>query len=211
MQLPHLEEETRLWQQGLNGIVGVDEVGRGCLAGPVIAAAVLLPSFCPMLAGVNDSKKLSRSKREKLFAQIQQQALAIGIGQASVEEINTLNILHATYLAMFRALLEVKKTHPYDFILIDGGALKTTLDFGAYRTLVGGDASSYSIACASIIAKVTRDNIMEALAVSYPYYGWEKNAGYGTKQHLAGLEEHGVTPVHRVEYAPIKAHLSRLL
>ncbi len=211
MQLPHLDEESILWQKGKQAVVGIDEVGRGCLAGPVVAAAVLLPPFCDILSGVRDSKTLSLSKRENLFEKIKAQARAIGVGEASVEEINQLNILHATYLAMHRALLEIKKTSLCDFVLIDGSALKTTLDFGEHRTLVGGDGSSYSIACASIIAKVTRDRFMRDLAVSYPYYGWEKNAGYGTKQHLAGLETYGVSPWHRTEYAPVKARLARLL
>lgn len=201
---PDLSLERALWEQGLQRVAGVDEVGRGCLSGPVIAAAVILPPDCAPLSGVRDSKKLSFKQRESLYTAIQQQALAWAVGAASVEEIERLNILHASHLAMQRALSRVQ---PCEHSLIDGKD-PNKAEFGSYTAVVGGDNRSYSIACASIIAKVVRDRLMCRLAERYPGYGWESNAGYGTKAHLQGLESLGVTPWHRRGYAPVKRLLA---
>jgi len=183
-------------------VAGIDEAGRGPWAGPVVAAAVILnPPKMPaeLIAGLDDSKKLRKPIREALYDHIMTGA-AHGIGQASVEEIDSLNILQATMLAMRRAFANLP--HPAQFAIVDGNR-----DPGLgvpTHCLVGGDASSLSIAAASILAKVTRDRIMEGLAHEFPGYGWEKNAGYGTKLHQQGLVEHGVTPHHRRSFAPIK-------
>jgi ribonuclease HII len=182
-------------------VAGIDEAGRGPWAGPVVAAAVILnPSRMPaeLIAGLDDSKKLRKSVRDLLFDQIRA-AAAPGVGLASVEEIDELNILQATMLAMRRAFENLPETPRY--AIVDGNR-----DPGLgvpTRCLVGGDASSLSIAAASIIAKVTRDRIMTALARDCPGYGWEKNAGYGTPQHQQGLAENGITPHHRRSFAPI--------
>jgi ribonuclease HII len=182
-------------------VAGIDEAGRGPWAGPVVAAAVILnPSRMPaeLIAGLDDSKKLRKPVRDLLFDQIRA-AAATGVGLASVEEIDELNILQATMLAMRRAFENLSETPQY--AIVDGNR-----DPGLgvpTRCLVGGDASSLSIAAASIVAKVTRDRIMTALARDCPGYGWEKNAGYGTPQHQQGLAENGVTPHHRKSYAPI--------
>jgi ribonuclease HII len=182
-------------------VAGIDEAGRGPWAGPVVAAAVILnPSRMPaeLIAGLDDSKKLRKPVRDLLFDQIRA-AAAPGVGLASVEEIDELNILQATMLAMRRAFENLPETPQY--AIVDGNR-----DPGLgvpTRCLVGGDASSLSIAAASIVAKVTRDRIMTALARDCPGYGWEKNAGYGTPQHQQGLAENGVTPHHRKSYAPI--------
>ena len=189
-------------ESSLGGLVaGIDEAGRGPWAGPVVAAAVILePSKLPaeLIAGLDDSKKLGRPVRERLYGQIKE-STAHGIGQASVEEIDEINILQATMLAMRRAFQNLPE--PAQFAIVDGNR-----DPGLgvpTRCLIGGDASSLSIAAASILAKVTRDRIMEDLARRFPGYGWEKNAGYGTKQHQQGLAQYGVTPHHRRSYAPI--------
>jgi len=179
-------------------IAGVDEAGRGPWAGPVVAAAAIL-DFANIPTGIDDSKKLSAEKRETLFAIITQ-SCDYGVGIASVEEIDGLNILGATKLAMRRAV-EGLKTTPA-IALVDGNsspglACKTKL-------VIGGDAKSLSIAAASIIAKVTRDRIMCELACEHPYYGWESNAGYGTKKHQDGLAKFGVTPHHRKSFRPIR-------
>jgi len=179
-------------------VCGVDEAGRGPWAGPVVAGAVILnPLDIP--DGLNDSKKLSAKRRAALFDQIMARA-KVGVGLAEVDEIDTLNILNATYLAMRRAIaaLPVPPAHA----LIDGNRLPPYLPFSG-ETIVKGDGRSLSIAAASIIAKVTRDRIMTALADEFPGYGWEKNAGYGVPAHQAGLIRLGVTPHHRVSFKPI--------
>ena len=183
-------------------IAGVDEVGRGPWAGPVIAAAVVTgPDFdC---TGITDSKKLSPQKRDTLAARIREQA-AVGLGQASVEEIDTLNILQATFLAMRRAV-DALPVEP-DLALVDGNK-----DPGLacrVRTVVKGDHISTSIAAASIVAKVARDTLMAELANDFAGYGWERNKGYGTREHIDGLATHGVTPHHRRSFAPIHKMLS---
>ncbi|PHQ68579.1 MAG: ribonuclease HII [Sneathiella sp.] len=191
------------WELSEEGIVaGVDEAGRGPFAGPVVAAAVILDRTA-IPEGVNDSKKLSKSRREALFDQIMSSAL-VGIGIASTAEIDEINILQASLLAMRRAVSALKI--PPDVVLVDGNkdpdlGIKT-------RTIIKGDAISLSIAAASIVAKVTRDRKMCAYAEDYPHYGWERNAGYGTAEHRKGLSLHGVTPLHRRSFAPIRKILN---
>ncbi|PPR10561.1 MAG: Ribonuclease HII [Alphaproteobacteria bacterium MarineAlpha11_Bin1] len=187
-------------------VAGVDEAGRGPWAGPVVAAAVILPIDPPqgLLTGLDDSKKLSAPRREVLLTAISACA-DIGIGAASVAEIERENILTATNAAMRRAINGLT-TLP-DTALIDGNRLPPNLPCTG-RTMVKGDSLSLSIAAASIVAKVTRDRIMRALASRYPAFGWEKNAGYGTRQHQDGLAATGVTPHHRRSYAPIAKILS---
>lgn len=179
-------------------VAGVDEAGRGPWAGPVVAAAVILdPATAP--PGLNDSKKLSARKREALFAALSPVA-EIGVGVATVAEIDRLNILRAADLAMARALGALPRAA--GFALIDGNRIPPDLPCPA-RAIVRGDGRSLSIAAASIAAKVTRDRIMADLALRYPQYGWERNAGYGVPAHRLALEAHGVTPHHRRSFRPI--------
>ena len=178
-------------------IIGVDEVGRGPLAGPVISAAIILNKE-KIPEGINDSKKLSKKKREDINEElISQHSFAIGI--ASVEEIDKINILQASLLAMKRAVLNLN-IKPQT-ILVDGNKLPD-LEYNMYP-IIKGDSKSISIAAASIIAKVYRDKLMQDLSLQYPGYYWEKNSGYGTKQHLLALNNLGVTPIHRKSFAPI--------
>ncbi|MFN4270152.1 MAG: ribonuclease HII [Thermosynechococcus sp.] len=202
MEPPSLIYEQAYWQQGYCRVVGVDEVGRGCLAGPVVAAAVILPVDCVPLAEVRDSKQLNPRQRSRLFTEIAKQAIAIGIGSASVAEIDQVNILQATYRAMARALARVA---PWDHALIDGKLTKTA-PFERVTAIVGGDRHSYSIACASIIAKVRRDRFMARLARRYPQYGWERNVGYSTPQHRQALAQYGLTPWHRRSFLKSLLH-----
>jgi ribonuclease HII len=180
-------------------IAGVDEVGRGPLAGPVVACAVVMPPDVRAIPGVDDSKRLTAAARDRLAAKIRARALSFGIGAASVREIDRFNIYQATVLAMRRALgkLTVAPNH----VLIDGTPFRT-LDI-AHTAIVDGDDRCYSIACASILAKVTRDRIMHALAGRYPNYRWERNVGYSTLAHLQGLAAHGATPHHRRSFVPV--------
>jgi ribonuclease HII len=203
---PTLDVETALWTKGQSRIAGVDEAGLGCLAGPIVAAAVLLPSFCTMIEGVRDSKLLSLAQREQLFEKVINQAVAVGVGIATVKEVEQFNVLRASYLAMQRSLSRIK---PYDHALIDGRPIKQA-DLGSHTAIIDGDATCYAIACASIIAKVRRDRFMKRLATRYPGYGWERNVGYGTKQHTQALQELGVTPYHRKTYAPVQQALKQL-
>ncbi len=179
--------------EGFTCVCGVDEAGRGPLAGPVFAAAVIMPPGL-VIEGVNDSKKLSEKKRAQLFEQIQEKALAYGIAAVSESEIDSINILQATYLAMERAVAEMDITP--DIIFVDGNRLPPHLPCEA-RTLIKGDSLSHSIACASILAKVARDNYMLRLDGQYPQYGFAKHKGYGTAAHVEALREHGISPVHR--------------
>ncbi len=184
--------EHQAHEQGFNIVCGVDEAGRGPLAGPVCAAAVILPDGL-VIEGLDDSKKLTEKKRDALYDIICEEAIAYGIAFASVEEIEEMNILQATFLAMKRAVesLSVKP----DLALVDGNQ-KPSLDIQA-RTLVKGDAKSPSIAAASILAKVTRDRLMTKIAEEYPQYEFPKHKGYGTKLHYEKIMEHGISPVHR--------------
>jgi ribonuclease HII len=193
-----IEAEART--NGVTRIVGVDEVGRGPLAGPVVACAILLPLACTDIPGVGDSKAIKAADRVQLAREIRARALAIGIGAASVAEIDRINIYQATALAMRRAIRQLAV--PYDLLLVDGSPF-AALGI-AHRAVVKGDAQCLSIACASIIAKVTRDRLLAALHTRYPDYGWQSNAGYGTAGHLAAMTQFGATAHHRRSFRPLR-------
>lgn len=189
------EIENDVYAEGFQMVCGVDEAGRGPLAGPVCAAAVILPRDIE-IPGLNDSKKLTDKKRRELFPIIQEKAIAYGIGYASEEEIDSINILQATYLAMQRAIDQLQGKA--DFALIDGNRAK---DFGIQvKTVVKGDSLSANIAAASVLAKVSRDDRMLELAKEYPQYGFEVHKGYGTKQHYEALRAHGHCKIHRLSF-----------
>jgi ribonuclease HII len=177
----------------------VDEVGRGPLAGPVLAAAVVLPPGCHV-EGATDSKKLSAGRRAALCREILARAMAIGVGAASVREIDRINILKATALAMDRAVRSLPSVP--DRILVDGLPVAGVDWF--HEAVIGGDARVHAIACASIVAKECRDRLMRRLAVRYPAYGWESNKGYGTARHLQAIREVGPSPHHRVTFRPLQ-------
>ena len=187
--------ERRAQEQGLGPVCGIDEAGRGPLAGPVCAAAVILPLDCH-IDDLNDSKKLTEKKREALFPLIQEKALAWGIGWASAEEIDAINILQATFLAMKRAV-EQLSVQP-GWALVDGNRMPP-LDIPG-ETVVKGDAQCASIAAASILAKVSRDRLLEEWDTLYPEYGFAKHKGYGTKAHYDAILRHGVLPIHRKSF-----------
>lgn len=190
-----LNFENQAYANGYCAVCGVDEAGRGPLAGPVCAAAVILPRGC-MIDGVNDSKKLSEKKREALFDVIRDTAVASSVGWASVEEIEEINILNAAMLAMQRAVEGLAS--PSDFALIDGN--KTPPLSIPAQAIIKGDALSMSVAAASILAKVSRDRLMLELAKEYPQYGFEKHKGYGTKLHMERIREYGPSPIHRLSF-----------
>lgn len=194
-----LAYEKELYAQGIDLIAGVDEVGRGPLAGPVVAAAVILPKACKIL-GLNDSKKIPKSKHKEIYEAVLQNAIAIGIGIKDNQVIDQVNIYEATKLAMMEAIgqLEPQPQH----LLID--AMKLDLPI-PQTSIIKGDANSLSIAAASIVAKVTRDQMMEEFDCEYPGYDFTQNAGYGTANHLAGLHKLGVTPIHRRSFEPVKS------
>lgn len=196
-----LEYERRFWGSG-HSVAGVDEAGRGPLAGPVVAAAVVLPPEVSV-EGADDSKVLSPREREELFARIVACARSVGIGAASVREIDRQNILRATAIAVRRALDHLPA--PPDHVVIDGLPLA---HLGrAHEAVVDGDAMVHSIACASIVAKVVRDRLMRRLALRYPSYRWDKNAGYGTAEHRAAIDAFGMTPHHRVTFTGLQLEL----
>ena len=193
----NLEFERMLWGQGIEHIAGVDEAGRGPLAGPVVAAAVIFPKEFN-IDGVDDSKKLSARRREELFAAISKQAISVGIGIVDHEVIDRINIWQATILAMQEALenLIIKP----DFALVDGNLFKhSALRF---QNIIGGDAKSFTIAAASIIAKVTRDRLMCEFDASFPQYGFARHKGYGTRQHIEAIRTHGLCEIHRKSFHP---------
>jgi len=194
-----LAYEKELYTQGIQLIAGVDEVGRGPLAGPVVAAAVILPKACK-IPGLNDSKKIPKSKHKEIYEAVLQNAIAIGIGVKDNHVIDQVNIYEATKLAMMEAIgqLEPQPQH----LLID--AMKLDLPI-PQTSIIKGDANSLSIAAASIVAKVTRDQMMEEFDCEYPGYDFTQNAGYGTANHLAGLHKLGVTPIHRRSFEPVKS------
>ena len=194
-----LAYEKELYTQGIQLIAGVDEVGRGPLAGPVVAAAVILPEDCK-ISGLNDSKKIPKSKHKEIYEAVLQNAVAIGIGIKDNQVIDQVNIYEATKLAMMEAIgqLEPQPQH----LLID--AMKLDLPI-PQTSIIKGDANSLSIAAASIVAKVTRDQMMEEFDREYPGYDFAQNAGYGTANHLAGLDQLGVTPIHRRSFEPVKS------
>ncbi|MEP7384631.1 MAG: ribonuclease HII [Gemmatimonadota bacterium] len=174
-------------------IAGIDEVGRGPLAGPVVACAVIMPADVRAISGVDDSKRVASADRERLATLIRARAIAIGVGAASPREVDRLNIYRATTLAMQRALRRLG-CDP-DHVIVDGRPIRA---LGVTHTaVVGGDGKCYAVACASIVAKVTRDRLMRQLAVRHPGYAWEQNAGYGTPEHIAALDRLGATPHHR--------------
>ncbi len=187
--------EEQAHQQGYKTVCGIDEAGRGPLCGPVVAAACILPDGL-IIEGLNDSKKLTPKKRDMLFDEIRESAISFCVAESSVEEINELNILEATLLAMRRAVegLSVKP----DYLLVDGNIFRDFNTDG--RSVIGGDAASASIAAASILAKVTRDRLCEELDRKYPGYGIAKHKGYGTKAHMDALRELGPAPIHRRQF-----------
>ena len=194
-----LAYEKECYARGMELIAGVDEVGRGPLAGPVVAAAVILPKACK-IPGLNDSKKIPKSKHKEIYEAVLQNAIAIGIGIKDNHVIDQVNIYEATKLAMMEAIgqLEPQPQH----LLID--AMKLDLPI-PQTSIIKGDANSLSIAAASIVAKVTRDQMMEEFDREYPGYDFAQNAGYGTSNHLAGLDQLGVTPIHRRSFEPVKS------
>jgi len=199
VECPTLERESALWALGHEVIAGLDEVGRGPLAGPVVAAAVVLVPGGPPIEGLRDSKLLTPRGRGRVELQVRECARAWAVAAASVREIDRLNIRRATALAMRRALARLAVIP--DYVLIDGKPVPE-LD-RAHEALVGGDRSCQSIAAASVIAKCVRDRLMERLAQRYPAFGWEENKGYATRSHLEALEASGPTPHHRASFAPV--------
>ncbi|MBY0323252.1 MAG: ribonuclease HII [Reyranella sp.] len=202
--MPSFRHEKRCAEAGAILIAGIDEVGRGPLAGPVVAAVAVIDRTLAkrkLLRLIDDSKKLTPEQREDAYAAILESGVVrYAVGEASVEEIDAINILQATFLAMRRAL-QAMAEQP-DLVLIDGNRVPPQLGCRA-ETIVGGDARSYSIAAASIIAKVTRDRYMRSLAVSFPGYGWETNVGYARPEHMAALNRLGPTAHHRRTFAPV--------
>jgi ribonuclease HII len=187
-----LDIEISYWTRGIRTLAGVDEAGRGPLAGPVVAAAVVFPNGT-LIKGVEDSKKLSEQKREELFPLIKEQALSVGIGIVSHDVIDRINILQATILAMHKAIddLLVKP----EFVIIDGNSFRH--ESLKYENIIDGDEKSFTIAAASVIAKVTRDRLMHEFHAQYPLYGFAQHKGYGTKQHLEAIRRYGLCDIHR--------------
>ncbi|WP_085934059.1 ribonuclease HII [Enhydrobacter aerosaccus] len=204
--MPSFRHEMRFEGQGIARIAGIDEAGRGPLAGPVVAAIAVIERGAAkrkLLRLIDDSKKLALEDREAAYeAMVSSGIVQFSVGEASVEEIDRINILQATFLAMRRALQSL--TQQPDIVLIDGNQLPPQLGCRA-ETIIGGDAASYSIAAASIFAKVTRDRYMAKLAESFPGYGWDTNRGYSSAEHLAALDRLGPTPHHRASFAPVRA------
>lgn len=196
------EQEAR--RCGYRRIAGVDEAGRGPLAGPVVAAAVILPVRCRLI-GIDDSKQLSASERDRFYIAIMDRAVCVGVGSSTAEEIDRINILEATKLAMRRALSALSPVP--DYVLTD--AVSLTGVAAHVRPIIKGDALSLSIAAASIVAKVTRDRLMVQFHEAYPQYNFLSHKGYGTEEHLARLAEYGPSPIHRRTFAPVSAVLSR--
>jgi ribonuclease HII len=204
--VPRLDIERGLWHQGLLRIVGVDEVGVAPTCGAVVAAAVIMAPNCRRIAGVRDSKTLSAAQRERLEPIIRRRALAVGVGAASVAEIDRLNIYHATHVAMRRAIARVGER---DHVLVDGLRIAGFEGHvGPYTAIVDGDALCYSIACASIVAKVVRDRMMGRLALRHPGYGWERNQGYATREHRDAIRQLGLTPFHRRSFLALQRTLA---
>ena len=201
------EFDKDFYNKGLSFVSGIDEAGRGPLAGPVVAAAVILPKDI-FIDGVNDSKKLTEKKRNVLFEEIKQKAFSYGIGIVDAKTIDEINILQATFLAMKKALEQLSVTP--DLLLIDGNHIIPNLKYNQ-QAIVSGDAKSACIACASILAKVTRDNMMLEYAKKYPQYNFEKHKGYGTKAHIEAIEKFGPCPIHRMTFAPLNSKQLEML
>jgi ribonuclease HII len=195
--------ERQLWDAGVQIVAGVDEAGRGPLAGPVVAAAVVFPAGCKGVKGVNDSKILTEDARDALDRTIRRRALAFALGAASAREIDRINILRASHVAMRRALARLRLD--VNHVIVDGLPVP---DLGEVQTaVVDGDAKVHCVACASVLAKVARDRLMKRLAARYPQYGWETNVGYGTPEHRRALLEFGPSPHHRLSFAPLQFRL----
>ena len=204
--VPTLRHERRLWNDGHARVAGVDEVGVAPTCGAVVAAAVVMRPGCHRIEGVRDSKTLSMSQREKLAPLIRKRALAVGVGAASVREIDQLNIYHATHLAMRRA---IARLGGHDHVIVDGNRIVGfETHVGPYTNVVDGDAKVYSIACASVVAKVVRDRMMIRLAARYPGYGWEHNQGYATRDHREAIRRLGLTPFHRRSFLALQRTLA---
>ena len=204
--VPTLKFERRLWRDGLTRVVGVDEVGVAPTCGAVLAAAVIMRPNCHRIPGVRDSKTLSAAQRERLAPRIRARAVAIGVGAASVREIDQLNIYHATHLAMRRAIARVGE---HEHVLVDGNRISGFEALvGPYTNVIDGDAKVYSIACASVVAKVVRDRMMSLLAARYPGYGWERNQGYATLEHRRAIRRMGLTPFHRRSFLALQRTLA---
>ncbi|MBM7635893.1 ribonuclease HII [Streptococcus saliviloxodontae] len=195
--------ERAAYQKGYQVIAGIDEVGRGPLAGPVVAACVVLPKDCK-IRGLNDSKKIPKKKHEEVYQHVLDEAVAVGIGIKDNQVIDRVNIYEATKLAMIEAIDKLQGQVSPDYLLIDAMTLEVPIE---QESIIKGDANSLSIAAASIVAKVTRDRLMAAYDREFPGYAFAQNAGYGTKDHLAGLDRLGVTPIHRQSFEPIKSML----
>ena len=206
VRVPTLRQERRLWNEGFVRVAGVDEVGVAPTCGAVVAAAVIMKPGCHRIPGVRDSKTLSMAQRERLAPVIRRRAVAIGIGAASVAEIDRLNIYHATHLAMRRA---IARLGGHEHVLVDGNRIVGFEEqVGPYTNIVDGDAKVYSIACASVVAKVVRDRMMAKLSARYPGYGWEHNQGYATRDHRAAIREFGLTPFHRRSFLALQRTLA---
>ncbi len=204
--VPTLRWERPLWRAGAARIAGVDEVGVAPTCGAVVAAAVIMSPNCHRIPGVRDSKTLSAAQRERLSPVIWRRAIAVGVGAASVADIDRLNIYHATHLAMRRA---IARLGGHDHVLVDGlriGGFER--EVGPYTAIVDGDALVYSIACASVVAKTVRDRMMTRLAARYPEYGWERNSGYATREHRDAIRAHGLTPHHRRSFQALRVLLA---
>ncbi len=199
MITPTLARESALWAKGCRYVAGLDEVGRGPLAGPVVAAAVVLPQNAKIIAGLRDSKQMTAHQRDRVAAVIRDTAAAWAVGAASPREIDRLNILGATALAMRRALSLLSQAP--DHVLVDGNPFPELRC--EHEAIVKGDATCLSIAAASVLAKQARDRLMILLASRFPAFGWEQNMGYGTAEHLAAIEANGLTPHHRRSFGPV--------
>jgi ribonuclease HII len=205
-RVPSLRFERTLWRQGLERVAGVDEVGVAPTCGAVVAAAVIMKPGCHRIPNVRDSKTLSVLQRDRLAPLIRRRAVAVGVGAASVPEIDRLNIYHATHLAMRRA---INRLGGHDHVLVDGNRISGFEEqVGPYTAIVDGDAKAYSIACASVVAKVIRDRMMARLAERYPGYGWEHNQGYATREHRAAIRQMGLTPFHRRSFLALQRTLA---
>ena len=205
-RVPDLCQERALWRAGATRVAGVDEVGVAPTCGPVVAAAVIVRPGSRRIPGVRDSKTLSAAQRERLAVLVRRRALAVGVGAASVAEIDRLNIYHATHLAMRRA---IARLGGHDHVLVDGLRIAGfEAEVGPYTAIVDGDARCYSIACASVVAKVVRDRLMARLAARHPGYGWERNAGYATREHREAIRALGVTALHRRTFAGVRQALA---
>jgi ribonuclease HII len=205
-RVPTLRFERVQWREGAVRVVGVDEVGVAPTCGAVVAAAVIMKPHARRIPGVRDSKTLSAQQRDRLAPLIRRRAVAVGVGAASVREIDAINIYHATHLAMRRA---IARLGGHDHVLVDGNRIagfETAV--GPYTAIVDGDAKVYSIACASVVAKVVRDRMMTLLAARYPGYGWERNQGYATLEHRTAIRRLGLTPYHRRSFLALQRTLA---